>query len=60
MLIWILLLIHQSWVSINKQMQKLIDDNNKEYEKLKKLLKEEDDILKKEKLYWIQKNIINK
>ena len=35
-------------VSINKQMQKLIDDNNKEYEKIeKKLLKEEDDILKK-------------
>ena len=34
--------------SINKQMQKLIDDNNKEYEKIeKKLLKEEDDILKK-------------
>jgi outer membrane protein len=38
-------------ISINKQMQKLIDNNNKEYEKIeKKLLKEEDDILKKKNI----------
>ena len=35
-------------LSINKQMQKLVDSNNSEYEKLEKsLLKEENDILKK-------------
>ena len=44
----ILINTSKAGVSINKQMQKLIDDNNKEYEKIeKKLLKEEDDILKK-------------
>ena len=35
-------------LSINKQMQKLVDSNNSEYEKLEKsLMKEENDILKK-------------
>ncbi len=44
----ILINTSKAGVSINKQMQKLIDDNNKEYEKIeKKLLREEDDILKK-------------
>jgi len=44
----ILINTSKAGISINKQMQKLIDNNNKEYEKIeKKLLKEEDDILKK-------------
>ena len=37
-------------VSINNQMKKLVDQNNKEYEKLeKKLVNEENELLKKKK-----------
>ena len=47
----ILINTSKAGVSINKQMQKLIDNNNKEYEKIeKKLLKEEKDILKKKNI----------
>ena len=35
-------------LSINKQMKKLVDQNNKDYENIeKKLIKEENDLLKK-------------
>ena len=38
-------------LSINNQMKKLVDQNNKEYEKLEKnLIKEENDLLKKKKV----------
>lgn len=43
-------------ISINKQMENLIKNNNQEYEKIeKKLLKEEEDILKKKNVLDPQK-----
>ena len=43
-------------ISINKQMENLIKKNNQEYEKIeKKLLKEEEDILKKKNVLDPQK-----
>jgi outer membrane protein len=43
-------------ISINNQMKKLIDQNNKEYEKLeKKLIKEENELLKKKNVIEPQK-----
>jgi len=47
-------------VSINNQMKKLVDQNNKEYEKLeKKLVNEENELLKK-KMLLILNNLMKK